>query len=76
MKKRLNQIIDKKINHFIWILVGNGFFLLILGILIVWTDFMLRLLMGLMTIAIAYVLFYGAYKLFTVKKYLDKIIKF
>lgn len=76
MKKRLNGAIDKKIDHFIWILLGNGIFLLILGVLIVWTNFMLRLLMGLITIAIAYVLFYSAYKLFTLKKHLDKIIKF
>lgn len=74
--KKINDILDKKINHFIWVLIGNGFFLLILGVLIVWTDFMLRLLMGVITIVVAYVFFYGAYKLFALKKHLDKIIKF
>lgn len=74
--KKVNNIIDKKINHLILVLIGNGVLLLILGVLIVWTDFMLRLVMGLATLLVAYVFLYVAYKLFGVKKYLDKIIKF
>lgn len=76
MKKNFRESVDKKIDHFIFVLIGNGLFLLILGVLIVWTDFMLKLLVGLLTITIAYVFFYGAYKLFSLKKHLDKIIKF
>lgn len=74
--KKINNMIDAKIDHFVWVLVANGIFLLILGVLIVWTDFMLELVVGLITILIAYVFLYGAYKLHKIKKYLDKIIKF
>jgi len=74
--KKVNNIIDKKINHLILVLIGNGVLLLFLGVLIVWTDFMLRLVVGLATLLIAYVFLYAAYKLFGVKKHLDKIIKF
>lgn len=74
--KKVNSIIDKKINHLILVLVGNGIFLLVLGVLIVWTDFMLRLVMGLVILLIAYVFLYLAYKLTGLKKHLDKIIKF
>ncbi len=73
---KVSSVIEKKINHFAWVLLGNGIFLLILGILIVWTDFMLKLVMGLATIMIAYVFIYGAYKAWTLKKLIDKYIKF
>jgi len=74
--KKINNMIDAKIDHFVWVLLGNGIFLLILGVLIVWTDFMLELVVGLITILVAYVFLYGAYKLHKIKKHLDKIIKF
>ena len=74
--KKIHTIVDKKINHLILVLVGNSVFLLILGVLIVWTDFMLRLVIGLVTLLVAYVFLYGAYKLWGLKKHLDEIIKF
>ena len=74
--EKISSLLDKKIKHLVLILVGNGIFLLILGVLIVWTDFMLRLVMGLVVIMIAYVFLYGAYKAWTLKKILDKYIKF
>jgi hypothetical protein len=67
--------IEKKADHFIYGLVGNGIILLLLGILIVWTDFMLRLVVGLVTIIIAYGFFYMAYKIHTIKKEINKFIK-
>ena len=74
--EKISSLLDKKIKHLVLILVGNGIFLLILGVLIVWTDFMLRLVMGLVVIMIAYVFLYGAYKAWSLKKILDKYIKF
>ena len=73
---KVQDKIDKKMNHFIMTLVGNGIFLLILGVLIVWTDFMLQLVMGLVTILVAYVFFYTAYKVNQLKEHIDKIVKF
>ncbi|MDD5032359.1 MAG: hypothetical protein PHR36_04985 [Patescibacteria group bacterium] len=70
------KAIEKKINGFIWTLVINGVVLLLLGILIVWTDFMLRLVMGILVIVVAYVFFYSAYKVWSFKKDAEKYLKF
>ncbi len=74
--EKIRSNFDKKINHYVWVLIGNGAIMLILGVLIVWTDFMLRLIMGLVAIMIAYIFFYSAYKVRQFRKFLDKIIKF
>lgn len=68
--------LKKKINHTINTLIVSGVLMLLLGVMIVWTDFMLRLVMGLIVIAIAYVLFYGAYRLSTFMKDIEKFLKF
>lgn len=70
------NIIDKKVNHLVWVFIANGLLLLVLAVLIVWTDFMLRLVMGLVAVIVAYVFLYSAYKLWHIKKVLDKYIKF
>jgi len=70
------KVIEKKVNGFIWTLVINGVILLLLGILIVWTDFMLRLVMGVLVIVIAYVFFYSAYRVWSFKKDIEKYLKF
>jgi len=73
---KISMVVDKKIDRLAWVLVANGVLLLILGVLIVWTDFMLRLVMGLVAVIVAYVFLYSAYKLWHFKKILDKYIKF
>lgn len=70
------DLVDKKVNHLAWVFVANGILLLVLAVLIVWTDFMLRLVMGLVAVVVAYVFLYSAYKLWHIKKILDKYIKF
>lgn len=72
--KNLLDFATNKINGIIWTLIGNGIFLLILGVLIVWTDFMLRLVMGLMALVVAYVFFYAAYKVWSLKKEVEKVL--
>jgi len=67
--------INKKINSFILTLVGSGILMLISSILIVWNDFFLRLILGLTIIILAYVLFYGAYKINSFKKEINKYFK-
>lgn len=74
--EKVSSLFDRKVRHLIWVLLGNGVFLLLLGVLMVWTDFMLKLVMGLVTIMIAYVFLYGAYKVWSLKKIVDKYIKF
>ncbi|MEA3463484.1 MAG: hypothetical protein U9R14_00130 [Patescibacteria group bacterium] len=69
------KLIKKKINGAIWTLISTGVILLLLGILIVWTDFILRLIIGLLVIIIAYVFFYGAYKIWALKKEVEKYFK-
>jgi len=73
--EQLFKTMTKKVNGIIWTLIANGVILLILAVLIVWTDFMLRLIFGLIAIVIAYVFFYAAYKVYSVKKEVEKYLK-
>ena len=74
--QKVSSVLNKKINHFTTVLIFNGIVVFILGVLIIWTDFMLRFIMGLIVIIIAYMFFYGAYKARQLKKILNKYIKF
>ncbi len=65
----------KKINGFIFHLIFSGVVMLLLGVMIVWTDFLLRLVVGLFVIIIAYSFFYGAYKIWWLKKEIEKYFK-
>ena len=59
--------INKKINGLVWSFISTGIILMLLAVLIVWTDFMLRLTVGLLVLVIAYAFLYGGYKIWTVK---------
>ena len=59
--------INKRINGLIWSFVTTGVVLMMLAVLIVWTDFMLRLVMGLLVVVIAYTFLYAGYRLWTIK---------
>lgn len=74
MKNFIDQV-KRKINGVIWTSIGTGVILLILAVLIVWTDFVLRLIIGLSVIVIAYGFFYGAYKVWSLKKEVEKYFK-
>lgn len=74
----MNEFIKKikrKINGLIWTLVSTGLVLLLLGILVVWTEFMVRLVIGLVIMVVAYVFFYLGYKLWALKKAMEKHFK-
>ncbi|MCK4553412.1 hypothetical protein KAU19_00415 [Candidatus Parcubacteria bacterium] len=75
MKTFLKQT-KRKINGVIWTLISTGIILLLLGVLIVWYDFVLRLIIGLVVIVVAYVFFYVAYKIWALKKEVEKYFKF
>lgn len=72
---KLIKAIQKKVNDFVITLISTGIILLLLGILIVWTDFVLRLVMGLLVLVVAYVFFYMAYKIWALKKEIEKHFK-
>ena len=74
--EHLFRQINKKINGVIWSLVSTGIILLILAILIVWTDFMLRLVFGMIVLVIAYVFLYSGYKIWTLRSEIKKHFKF
>ena len=68
--------IHKKINGLIWSLISTGIVLLMLSVLIVWTDFILRLVFGLIVLVVAYVFIYSGYKLHSLRKEIEKHFKF
>ena len=74
MKNFINQT-KRKINGVVWTLISTGVILLLLSVLIVWTDFFLRLVMGFLVIVVAYAFFYSAYKLWSLKKDVEKFFK-
>jgi hypothetical protein len=63
--------INHKINSLIWSFISAGVVLLIMAVLIVWTDFMLRFVMGLLVITIAYTFIFAGYKLWLMKKEIE-----
>ena len=74
MKTFLKQT-KRKVNGVIWTLISTGIILLLLGVLIVWYDFVLRLVIGLAVIVVAYVFFYVAYRIWALKKEVEKYFK-
>ena len=67
--------INKKLNGIIWILAITGVILLMLAVLVVWTDFMVRLVFGMIILVIAYAFLHGAYKTWALKKEIEKHFK-
>ena len=69
--KPIKRRVNSTIAHFI----VSGFLLIAMGVLIVWTDFLLRLLVGTVVIAIALTFFYTAYRIHTIKRDIEKYFK-
>ena len=74
--EKISNVVDKKIKHLVLTLLTTGIIMLLLAVLIVWTDFMARIVLGLAILLVAYVFLYGAYKIWHLKKIFDKYIKF
>jgi len=68
--------IHRKLNGLIWSLISTGVILLLLSVLIVWTDFVLRLVFGLFVLVLAYGFLYGGFKIWGLKKEIEKHFKF
>ena len=73
--EKLFKTIKTKVNHLIISLISVGLILVLLGILIVWTDFVLRLVIGLFVLVTAYAFFHLAYKIWWVKNEIDKYLR-
>ena len=67
--------IEKKINSVVFSLASTGVILAMLSILIVWTDFVLRLVMGTVVLVMAISFLHGSYKLWHLKKEVKKHFK-
>ncbi len=67
----LLETTKRKLSDLMWVFIVNGIIMLVLAILIVWTDVVLRLLVGLIVLVAAYSLFYVAYKVHAVRKLID-----
>jgi len=72
---KLIKKIKTKINHAVISLISMGMILVLLGTLIVWTDFVLRLVIGLFVLVVAYAFFYLAYKIWWIKREVEKYFK-
>lgn len=73
--KNLIKLIQKKVNSMIWSLVIAGVIMLMLAVLIVWSQLILQLAVGLFIVVIAYMLFFAAYKIWSLKKEIEKHLK-
>lgn len=71
----LFKSISHKLNGLIWSLASTGFITLLLSILVVWTNFMVRLVVGLLILLVAYVFIYAAYKLWCLKRAIEQYFK-
>jgi len=67
----LIDIVRHKLSGLQRVFIVNGSIMLVLAVLIAWTDIVLRLLVALVILLIAYSLFYVAYKIHSVRKMLD-----
>jgi len=67
----LLEVSRRKLSEIQRVFIINGIIMLILAVLIVWTDVILKLLVGIFILLISYSLFYIAYKINTIRKILD-----
>lgn len=72
--QKLFQNINKKINGIIWSFIGTGIILIMLAIMIAWTDFLLRLIVALFILLVAYTFIYAGYKLWATKSEIEKYL--
>jgi len=66
--------INRSFNGLILNLLFGGLLLLIFAVLIVWVDFVLRIVIGLAFLIAAWVFFYTAYKVYQFKKKIDEFL--
>jgi hypothetical protein len=72
---KIINVIEKKIDGLVWTFITTGIILILLAVLVVWTDFMLRLTCGLIILVVAYTFIYVGYKLWDFKKIVKESLK-
>lgn len=72
--KNFFKEINRSFNGLIVNLLVGGMLLLLFAVLIVWVDFVLRLVIGCAFLIAAWVAFYAAYKLYRFKKHITDFI--
>ncbi|HRH32832.1 MAG TPA: hypothetical protein PK720_01625 [bacterium] len=65
------SIVKTKLSSLMWTFIVTGILLVLLAVISVWTDLLLRLLMGLTILLIAFSLFSVAHKIHSIRKHLD-----
>jgi len=69
---KLISRVRKRINSIILSIIFTGIVFFLLGILIITTDLVLKLMVGLFVLALSYVCFHLAWKIRTIKKDIEK----
>jgi hypothetical protein len=72
---KLIYSLEKKVNTVIFAFLANGVILFLLGTLIILTDFMVRVVVGVLIFIISYTFLFGAYKLWGLKEDVKKYLK-
>jgi hypothetical protein len=72
--QKLFRTINQKINSVIISLAATGLILIILAILIAWTDLILRLIVALFVLLTAYTFIFAAYKLWATRREIEKYL--
>ncbi len=72
---KLIKLIQKRVNGLIASLIVSGIIMMMLAVLIVWSPLILQLAVGLFLVIFAYMLFFSAYKVWSVKKEIEKHFK-
>ncbi|MDO8592948.1 MAG: hypothetical protein Q7R92_04260 [bacterium] len=73
--QNLFKTINHRMNGLVIHFVVTGVILVMAAVLIVWTDFFLKLVIGLLVVVTAYMFFYLAYKIWWLKKQIEKFLK-
>ncbi len=72
---KLIKLIQRRVNGLILSLSVSGLIMLMLAVLIVWSELMLQLVVGLFVVVVAYMFFYAAYKIWSLKNDIEKHFK-
>jgi xanthine/uracil permease len=70
--QHLFKKINKKISNLVFALASSGVVLLILAVFVFVSDFVTRLVMAIVVVIIGYLYLYAAFKLWCLKKEIDK----
>jgi hypothetical protein len=70
--KNLLKELESKLNHLVWALVFYGVIFMTLAVFVTFTQYLLKVMVGLALLLISYTLFYFAYKLWSIKKIVNK----